>query len=297
MKKINKVILELYNDRKQILFYSFLGYIGYLIDGVIPSDPNVIQCSGWIAGATLAVGLGSMIMGSISSGKAADAADANNTLTAQIAADNLAFQKEQQKKLDRQKDVYRAMEFKNPYENMENHYEDMQNVYEDLTVNQQQAQFQSQQGEQQRANIMQGLQGAAGGSGVAGLAQAMANQGQLQSQQISASIGQQEVMNQKLIARGAESVQKSKLDAEAGIDLQERAGEASLQTMEMDRQATLLGISMGESAGANAAAMAAQSNQVASGAATANMYGQQAAGFYGAGGDMIGSAATYYGAG
>ena len=69
-----------------------------------------------------------------------------------------------------------------------------------------------------------------------------------------------------------------------------------LQTMEMDRQATLLGISMGESAGANAAAMQAQSNQVASGAATANMYGQQASSFYGAGGNMIGSAATYYGA-
>ena len=122
----------------------------------------------------------------------------------------------------------------------------------------------------------------------------MANQGQLQSQQISASIGQQEAMNQKMIARGAENVQKSKLDAEAAGDLQERAGEASLQTMEMDRQATLLGISMGESAGANAAAMQAQSNQVASGAATANMYGQQAASFYGAAGDSFSSAGSVY---
>ena len=255
MKKLNKTLLELYHDRKQILFVSFLGYISYLTKDIIPSDPNISYATwGFVAvgGAMLTVGIIQGVMGNKAANKAADAADANTALTGQIAADQLAFQKEQQKKLDAQKDIYRAMEFKNPYENMENHYENMQNVYEDLTVNQQQAQFQSQQGDQQRANIMQGLQGAAGGSGVAGLAQALANQGQLQSQQISASIGQQEAMNQQMIARGAESVQKSKLDAEAAGDLQERAGEASLQTMEMDRQATLLGISMGESAGANA---------------------------------------------
>ena len=66
-----------------------------------------------------------------------------------------------------------------------------------LTINQQQAQFEAQQGAQQRANIMQGLKGAAGGSGVAGLAQAMAGQGQLQTQQIAAGIGQQEESGSK----------------------------------------------------------------------------------------------------
>ena len=295
MKKLNKTLLELYHDRKQILFVSFLGYISYLTKDIIPSDPNISYATwGFVAvgGAMLTVGIIQGVMGNKAANKAADAADANTALTGQIAADQLAFQKEQQKKLDAQKDIYRAMEFKNPYENMENHYENMQNVYEDLTVNQQQAQFQSQQGDQQRANIMQGLRGAAGGSGIASLAQAMANQGQLQTQQISASIGQQEAMNQRMIARGAESVQKSKLDAEAAGDLQERAGEASLQTMEMDRQATLLGISMGESAGANAAAMQAQSNQLAAGAAQTNMYGQQAASFYGAAGDSFSAAGT-----
>ena len=99
----------------------------------------------------------------------------------------------QQAKLEQRMDKYESFKFENPYENMEN-------VYEDLTVNQQQAQFQAQQGSQQRANIMQGLRGAAGGSGIAGLAQAMANQGQLQTQQISASIGQQEAANQRLKA-------------------------------------------------------------------------------------------------
>ena len=277
MKKLNKTLLELYHDRKQILFVSFLGYISYLTKDIIPSDPN-ISYAAWaylgVASAMLTVGAIKSVMAKNASDKAADATAANTKLTGDIAANKLAFQKEQQAKLDAQKDIYRAMEFKNPYENMEN-------VYEDLTVNQQQAQFQVQQGDQQRANIMQQMKGAAGGSGVASLAQAMANQGQLQSQQISGSIGLQEAQNQKLAAQGA-----------ASVDLQERAGEASLQTMEMDRQATLLGISMGESAGANAAAMQAQSNQIASGAAEANMYGQQAASFYGAAGDSFSAAGT-----
>ena len=219
--------------------------------------------SGWIAGATLFVSAASLYMGSQAASDAADAQDDMNKLTGDIARENLAFQKEQQRKLDAQKDIYRAMEFKNPY---------AENVYEDLTVNLQQAEFQAQQGAQQRANIMQGLRGAAGSSGISGLAQVLANQGQLQAQQISGSIGMQEAQNQKLAAQGAMQVQ---------------AGEAMLQTMEMDRQATLLGISMGESAGANAAAAQAQSNLLAGMAGEANMYGQQAAGYYGLAGDSL----------
>ena len=223
-----------------------------------------------VGGALVATAVIGAVAGNSAAKKAQAAADANNQLTKQIADDNLAFQKEQQKKLDAQKDVYRAMEFVNPYENMEN-------VYEDLTVNQQQAQFESQQGAQQRANIMENLKGAAGGSGIAGLAQAMANQGQLQNQQISVSIGQQE-----------SQIAKQKASAAESIDLKQRGGAAAVQDMERSRQSTLLGISMGESAGANAAAMQAQSNQVAAGAAKANLYGQQAAGMYGMASSAIG---------
>ena len=282
MKKINKILLELYSDRKQILFLSFLGYISYLIEGLIPSDPNVIHATGLIivGGVGAAVAIGGMIMGNKANKKAQEAADKNAAMANAMAEKQLAFQKEQQGKLDKQKDVYRAMEFKNPYENMEN-------AYEDMTVNQQQAQFQTQQGAQQRSNIMQGLKGAAGGSGIAGLAQAMASQGQLQNQQISAQIGAQESQQQALKARGA-----------AAADMQERAGEASVQDMERSRQSTLLGISMGESAGANAAAMQAQQNQLSAGAAQASIQGQQAAGMYGmasAGVGMVGSSVSQMG--
>jgi len=76
----------------------------------------------------------------------------------------------------------------NQFAGMENLYEGMENRFEDMTVDMRAADFQAQQGQQQRANIMQGLRGAAGTSGIAGLAQAMAGQGALQSQQIAAGL-------------------------------------------------------------------------------------------------------------
>jgi len=152
-------------------------------------------------------------------------------------------------KLDAQKEEYKKMKFENPYEN--NPY--AENVYEDLTVNQQQAQFQAQQGSQQRANIMQSMKGAAGGSGIAALAQSMANQGSLQTQKISASIGMQESANQKLKAQGAQKVQSG--------EALRQSGEKWVQEKEMDRQSTLLGVQMGASAGANLGAQNAALNQ------------------------------------
>ena len=145
--------------------------------------------------------------------------------------------------VEQQKQAYKDIQITNPYANMEN-------TYEDMTVNQQQAQFQAQQGAQQRANILGGLRGAAGSSGIAGLAQAMANQGQLQTQQISASIGMQESQQQQLKAKGA-----------AAVDLQERAGEAMVQQAQTGRAATLLGMEYGELAGASAGVQAAYGNQ------------------------------------
>ena len=150
----------------------------------------------------------------------------------------------QQALLKKQKDEYKAMKFKNPFENMEN-------TFEDLTVNQQQAQFQAQQGNQQRANIMQNMRGAAGSSGIAGLAQAMANQGQLQTQRISASIGMQESQNQMATARGATAIQNA-----------ERQGDQWVQQTNIDRQATLLGMQMGQTTGANMAYQQSQANQM-----------------------------------
>jgi len=164
----------------------------------------------------------------------------------------LKDRKEQQKKVDFSAAEYNKIKFTNPYEGMENQYANMENVYEDLTVNQQQAQFQAQQGQQQRANIMQSLRGAAGSSGIAGLAQSMANQGQLQAQQISASIGAQESANQRLTAQGAGAVQQAERAGAGAVDMQIRQGDAMVQQAESGRQATILAAQYGQAAGANA---------------------------------------------
>ena len=88
------------------------------------------------------------------------------------------------------------------FENMDYYGTVMANPYEDITVNQLQAQFQARQSQQGLANTLGALQGAAGGSGVAGLAQAMAQQQAMSMSQISANIGQQEARNQQLIGQG-----------------------------------------------------------------------------------------------
>ena len=222
-----------------------------------------------IGGANLVGGVVSSIFGASSASKANKLAADNMEMQNKIAQENLKFQKEEAAKLEKQKNVYRNMEFKNPYENMEN-------VYEDLTVDQGQAQFQQQMFQQSQANIMQDLKGAAGGSGIAGLAQALAGQGQLASQQASLSIGQQERANKM-----------AQLGEERNIDLMQRQGEASVEEKEMNRQSTLLGMQMGQLTGANAAVMQSQQNQMAAGAAQANLYGQQAASQMGMAGQMF----------
>jgi len=152
---------------------------------------------------------------------------------AKAAREALAFRKEQQKRVDEEVANYRAMKFTNPYAGMEN-------PFEDLRVATDAAEFQAEQGAQQRANILSQLRGAAGASGIAGLAQSLANQGIIQARKISADLQRQEVANELAKAKGA-----------SAIDLQERAGEAMVQQAESGRQATILGTQYGQAAGAN----------------------------------------------
>ena len=155
-------------------------------------------------------------------------------------AEQSAAKAEQQKF----KDQYAQLDTSNPYANMEN-------TMEDLTVNQQQADFQNQKGQQQRANIMQNMQGAAGGSGIAALAQTMANQGQLASQQAGASIGMQESQNQIAAARQAGANQ-----------LQERQGDARSQDLKYQKISTQLGMASARKGAADKARADAKAQQM-----------------------------------
>ena len=134
--------------------------------------------------------------------------------------------------------AYKNMEFKNPY--AQNIYSGMENTMEDLTVNQQQAQFQSQQSQQSQANILNSL--TSGGQFNAGNVQALANQGTLAAQQSSASIGQQESQNKMLAARESSRLQTMERKGQQQV----QTGAAMVQGMQSDRQATMLGMSMAQ---------------------------------------------------
>jgi|TARA_R110002072_G_scaffold138794_1_gene282247 hypothetical protein len=134
---------------------------------------------------------------------------------------------------------YTGLDTSNLYSDVSNPYANMQNTMEDLTVNQQQAQFEAQQGQQQRANIMSNMAGAAGSSGVAGLAQAMANQGQLQTQRASASIGQQESANQRAAAQQAGQIQQMERQGAWKADMTRLGGAEQARGLEKDKVGTL----------------------------------------------------------
>tara|TARA_R110001592_G_scaffold32161_3_gene112711 strand:- start:11306 stop:11938 length:633 start_codon:yes stop_codon:yes gene_type:complete len=134
------------------------------------------------------------------------------------------------KEMERMKGIYSNLDTSNPYMNMEN-------TMEDLTINQKQAQMENQQFQQSQANILDNMKGAAGGSGVASVAQALAQQGQLAAQRSSASIGQQESANQRAAATQAGVIQGK-----------EREGEILSRDMKRDQTSTLLGMAQQETA-------------------------------------------------
>jgi len=174
-----------------------------------------------------------------------------------------ARQREAQGDYDTMRDAFENLDTSNLYANVQNPYANMENTMEDLTVNQQAAQFQTQQGAQQRANIMQSLQGAAGSSGVAGLAQSLANQAQLQTQKISAGIGQQEAMNQRLMAQQAGRLQQMERVGERQAEMTRLSGASQARALDWKQTGTMFGMAQGRLASANQAI--AQANSAVAG--------------------------------
>ena len=168
----------------------------------------------------------------------------------------LERQKAARARVEEQKARYAQYQFQNPFEGMEN-------PFEDLKVSTEAADFQLQQAAQQRANIMAGLRGAAGTSGIAGLAQALANQGVIQARQVSADIARQEAAGQLAMAKGA-----------MAVDRLERQGQAAVQQAESAREATILGMEYGALTGANQAQQQASQNQMYQGIAGMQMQQQ-----------------------
>lgn len=165
---------------------------------------------------------------------------------------------------DKMRNIYKNLDTSNPYENMEN-------VMEDLTINQQQAQFERQTFAQSQSNILQALQGSAGGSGIAALAQSLAQQGQIAAQRSAASIGQQETAN---------------IQAERGMAAQlqqlERQGRRETQQMNMQKFGTLQQMSQQEMMQAGAAASQAEQQRMSALGSAIGGIGTTISGFAGA---------------
>jgi len=130
------------------------------------------------------------------------------------------------------------------YQNLDtsNLYSNLENTYEDLTVNQQQADYTRRQQERGFASTMQGLQGAAGGSGIAALAQSLAGQQAQAAERAAVSIGRQESQNQMLSAGQA-----------ARNQMAEIAGEEKSRALKREQTETLLGMSQQRLGAANQA--------------------------------------------
>ena len=160
------------------------------------------------------------------------------------------------------KEDYENLDTSNLAAKVKNQFTNMENTYEDMTVNQQQAQFEAQQGAQQRANIMSNMSGAAGGSGIAALAQAMAQQGQLATQRASASIGLQESQIQKLRAGEASRLQIQERAGEVAARTQRLAGAETARGLEYSKTGTLLGMSQQRLGAANQARAEAKAQQM-----------------------------------
>lgn len=129
-----------------------------------------------------------------------------------------------------------------------NVYANMENTMEDLTVNQEQAKFQAEQMNQGLAGAMSGMRAAAGGSGIAAMAQALAGQQQQGTRQASLDIGSQEQGNQM-----AERQQAGKLQ------LYKAKGELISRDAEKDKVETMFGMSQQRLANAKADQQAATS--------------------------------------
>ena len=177
-------------------------------------------------------------------------------------------QRNAQEDLHMQMEDWENTKMKNPYAGVKNPYANMENVFEDQTVDLKAAEFAREQSQQNAADIMQNMKGAAGSSGVAGLAQVLANQGAKQAQQASADIGRQEQANQARALGEAGRLQQLDREGEQKRDLLEREGSRMVEQYDMQKQEKMMDFAMQrkEAADQDIDNAAAQTDQFISGA-------------------------------
>ena len=119
---------------------------------------------------------------------------------------------------------YKQMDTSNPYLNMEN-------TMEDLTVNTQAADFAAEQNQIGMADTLSNMNQAAGGSGVAALAQAMANQSQIANQKAE----RKEAGNIQKLEREGEIQSRNLKQKIAGMELKLASGDVAGTAADIDK--------------------------------------------------------------
>ena len=138
---------------------------------------------------------------------------------------------EAQRKFEERLDAYEKSEFKPLDEDALK----QENVMEELEVDTQAQDYAREQFQQQQANIMAGMRGVAGGSGIAGLAQALSNQAKQQARETQVSISEQLRAN-----RAMERQEAARLKAqERAVTLANMQG---ANQFEIDKMTTLIGV-------------------------------------------------------
>tara|TARA_B100001094_G_C18121181_1_gene766946 strand:- start:22 stop:897 length:876 start_codon:yes stop_codon:yes gene_type:complete len=139
---------------------------------------------------------------------------------------------ESQRKFEERLDAYEESQFKPLDEDALK----QENVMEELEVDTQAQDYAREQFQQQQANIMAGMRGVAGGSGIAGLAQALSNQAKQQARETQVSISEQLRAN-----RAMERQETARLKSqERAVTLANMQG---ANQFEIDKMTTLIGVS------------------------------------------------------
>ena len=138
---------------------------------------------------------------------------------------------ESQRKFEERLDAYEESQFKPLDEDALK----QENVMEELEVDTQAQDYAREQFQQQQANIMAGMRGVAGGSGIAGLAQVLSNQAKQQARETQISISEQLRAN-----RAMERQEAARLKAqERAVTLANMQG---ANQFEIDKMTTLIGV-------------------------------------------------------
>lgn len=187
----------------------------------------------------------------------------------------------QQQNFESQVQAIEDFQFKNAFAGMGNPYANQTNMMGLLGVNSQQAQFEAQQQTANQAQMLNQLRGAAGSSGVASLAQAMANQQAINTQRSAASIGAQEAQNSRMRAQEASRIQQSIAQGQMQVQMARAQGEMTVQGLEYGQQESLLNIAAEQYGSAQLGLQQHEADQAALGGAIGSVIG-------GIGGAIIG---------